>query len=65
MFEKLLQILHIACPHSHTSKPFAAAVNSDAHAEWGSVGNGPEHYIVCLDCGKKFAYDWANMHIVS
>jgi len=65
MFEKLLQILHIACPHHHTSKPFAAAVGNDSRSEWGSVGNGPEHYVVCLDCGKKFAYDWANMHIVT
>ena len=66
MFEKLLQFLHIACPHRHTSKPFAAAVGSDTHSssEWDSVGTGPGHYVVCLDCGKKFAYDWANMHLV-
>lgn len=64
MFEKVLQILHIVCSHRHTSKPFAAATGSERHAEWDSVGNGPGHYVVCLDCGKKFAYDWANMHIV-
>jgi hypothetical protein len=64
MFHKLLQILHIACNHRNTSKPFAAAVAGDSSSDWGAVGNGPGHYVVCLDCGKKFAYDWANMHIV-
>jgi len=29
------------------------------------VGSGPSHYIVCLDCGKKFAYDWQNMRIIT
>ncbi|HWR16758.1 MAG TPA: hypothetical protein VN577_18170 [Terriglobales bacterium] len=22
-------------------------------------------YIVCLDCGKEFAYDWKEMRVVS
>lgn len=22
-------------------------------------------YIVCLDCGKEFAYDWKQMRVVS
>jgi hypothetical protein len=22
-------------------------------------------YVVCLDCGKEFAYDWANMRVLS
>ncbi len=66
MVERLLQILHIACSHRNTTKPFAAATASDSHAngDWENVGSGPGHYVVCLDCGKKFAYDWANMHIV-
>lgn len=66
MFEKLLQVLHIACSHHNTSKPFAAAVGGSSHSsgDWEAVGNGPDHYVVCLDCGKKFAYDWANMRVV-
>lgn len=64
MVEKLLQMLHITCSHHNTSKPFAAAVAGDSNADWGAVGNGPDHYVVCLDCGKKFAYDWANMREV-
>jgi hypothetical protein len=22
-------------------------------------------YVVCLDCGKEFAYDWQEMHVIS
>ena len=67
MFEKLLQFLHIACNHRNTSKPYAATVGTDTHSTgaWESVGSGPQHYVVCMDCGKKFPYDWANMHIVT
>jgi hypothetical protein len=63
MLEKMLQLLAISCRHKNTSQPFAAAVAMApaASAEWEAVGSGPSHYIVCLDCGKKFAYDWKNM----
>ena len=66
MFEKLLQVLHITCSHHNTSKPYAAAIGNDTNSngQWENVGSSSGHYVVCLDCGKKFAYDWANMHIV-
>jgi hypothetical protein len=22
-------------------------------------------YVVCLDCGKEFAYDWQQMHVIT
>jgi hypothetical protein len=28
-----------------------------------SGGSEVETYVVCLDCGKRFAYDWENMHL--
>ncbi|MGI9101320.1 MAG: hypothetical protein ACR2IF_02640 [Terriglobales bacterium] len=63
MFEKILQLLSLTCRHKRTSQPFAAAATSAsvATAQWESVGAGPSHYLVCLDCGKKIPYDWANM----
>ena len=66
MFEKILQLLSIVCSHKNISKPFAAAVAADSahNSNWEPVGTGPGHYVVCLDCGKKFAYDWTNMHLV-
>jgi len=23
-----------------------------------------QHYVVCLDCGRKFEYDWTNMRVI-
>ncbi len=65
MVRKLLQILSIRCSHKHTSQPFMAASATGAHSDWEPVvGTGYTHYIVCLDCGQKFAYDWRNMRVV-
>jgi hypothetical protein len=62
MFEKILQILSLSCKHKHTSQPFTAAnVTRAVAGEWETVSGATTHYIVCLDCGKKIAYDWANM----
>ncbi len=68
MLEKVLQLLAVSCRHRHTSQPFTAAssyASAATHSsDWETVGNGPSHYVVCLDCGKKFAYDWSEMRIV-
>jgi hypothetical protein len=68
MFEKFLQILALACRHNRTTQPFTASVASPAKrdSDWESVGSGagPSHYVVCLDCGRKFTYDWQNMRMV-
>jgi hypothetical protein len=66
MFEKLLQIFSLACRHNKTTQPFTASVAAVASrtSEWESVGAGPSHYVVCLDCGRKFAYDWQNMRML-
>jgi hypothetical protein len=65
MFEKFLQLLSIACSHRNLSKPHAAEFDDGRRADWMPVGaSGPSHYVVCLDCGKKFDYDWRNMRVV-
>ncbi len=66
MVEKLLQMLSITCNHRKTSQPFtaASAVPLSRNGDWEAVGTGPSHYVVCLECGKKFAYDWQEMRIV-
>ncbi len=68
MFEKLLQILAVKCSHRKISQPFTAATASassgSSAAAWDTVGPGLSHYVVCLECGKKFNYDWAQMRIV-
>jgi hypothetical protein len=64
MFDRLLKILTIRCNHKNTSKPFTAARAVAVGSDWEPVGNGPSHYVVCLDCGKKLSYDWNLMRIV-
>jgi hypothetical protein len=69
MLTKILQLLSLSCRHNRTTKPFAsaaavAAAGASAAGQWESVGSGPSHYVVCLDCGRKFAYDWSNMRVI-
>lgn len=68
MFEKVLQLLSISCSHRRISQPFTAAVSqglSRAAGDWEPVAaSGSAHYVVCLECGKKFGYDWNNMRIL-
>jgi len=66
MVERLLQIFSLACRHNRTSQPFtaSAAIAVPRRSDWELVGSGPSHYVVCLDCGRKFAYDWQNMRMM-
>jgi hypothetical protein len=66
MFEKILQIFHLSCRHGRTTQPFTASGSKPIQksGDWDSVGGTVNHYVVCLDCGRKFAYDWANMRMV-
>jgi hypothetical protein len=66
MLERVLQLLNVACSHRKISQPFAAASPSRTSSadSWESVGVAVGHYVVCLECGKKFSYDWAEMRMV-
>lgn len=64
MFKRLLQLLSISCRHKRTTKPFATVYSAAAGTDWLPVGSGAGHYVVCLDCGKKFVYDWSRMQIL-
>lgn len=49
------------CWHKHYSFPITARPGqrrSEAAAVTGT-------YVVCLDCGKEFPYDWHEMKVVS
>jgi hypothetical protein len=67
VLEKLLQLLRIRCNHSKTSQPFTAASprSVSASGDWEKPGAAVSHYVVCLECGRKFNYDWQKMRIVS
>ena len=67
MFQKLFEILSLGCHHRRISKPFAAArTSSSSSGEWESVqtSSSRDHYVVCLECGKKFGYDWSQMKML-
>jgi len=65
MVNKLLQFLAIRCSHKKLSKPFAASVGARRTSSgWDAPSPTAKHYVVCLDCGKKFDYDWAKMRVV-
>jgi hypothetical protein len=66
MLTKIAQLFSLKCRHRNTSQPFAAAAaaRSAPGSSWDSVGTGARHYVVCLDCGRKFDYDWQQMRII-
>ena len=68
MWDKVLQLLAVSCRHGHLSQPFPAIStrrNDARHAEWESVTDDASgHYVVCLDCGKHFTYDWSQMRVM-
>jgi hypothetical protein len=68
MLNKILQLLSIRCSHKKISQPFAAStpvpVRRAVGAQWDPPAPSPgRHYVVCLDCGRKFEYDWVNMRM--
>jgi len=70
MVNKLLQLFSVTCSHRHMTQPFSASPRAASkNDDWDSVsaGSSPQawnHYVVCLDCGRKMQYDWERMRIV-
>jgi hypothetical protein len=57
MFNALLNTL-FGCSHRRISFPLTPRRGLDNKA-----GRAAETYVVCLDCGKEFGYDWQKMQI--
>ncbi len=57
MLQSILNTL-FGCSHSRTTFPQTPGRKT---ATPGALRNGM--YVVCLDCGKEFAYDWEGMRI--
>jgi hypothetical protein len=53
----LLDLL-FGCSHKSLSFPMTRRRGQNAAAA------GPGIYVVCLDCGREFAYDWQRMKIL-
>jgi hypothetical protein len=50
------------CTHQHCTFPITAKKLGAALPEDTTSG---KTYIVCLDCGKEFPYDWQQMKVVA
>lgn len=59
MFGKLLDAF-FGCWHNNLSFPLTARAGSRRNAAASLTGT----YVVCLDCGREFAYDWREMKII-
>jgi hypothetical protein len=68
MFRKLFQIFTLRCRHNRITQPFASASPEDyaRTTDWQPVSTttSMSHYVVCLDCGRKFGYDWSQMRTI-
>jgi len=49
------------CPHKHCTFPRTAKPAHGASENAARSGT----YVVCLDCGEEFGYDWQQMKLVS
>jgi hypothetical protein len=56
MWATVLQFVTAACRHRHLSQPFSSE-NDDTRTIRSS------HYVVCLECGRHFGYDWDQMRL--
>ncbi len=59
MFSKLMDGL-FGCWHPRYSFPMTARAGARRNQSAARLGT----YVVCLDCGKEFAYDWQAMRVV-
>jgi hypothetical protein len=57
MIKSLLKMI-LGCAHTRTTFPLTPLRNSKT-PERGRFGT----YVVCLDCGKEFDYNWKEMRL--
>ena len=58
MFSKMMDAV-FGCRHARYSFPLTIRANSRRATSASRVGT----YVVCLDCGREFAYDWQEMRV--
>lgn len=59
MLDAILNTI-FGCAHNHTTFPFTPG-RSLRSSSAGAHRHGT--YVVCLDCGQEFRYDWNEMRI--
>lgn len=58
MLQTILNSL-FGCAHNRTTFPLTPSRRGTAF----SSASRNQAYVVCLDCGKEFAYDWQQMRV--
>lgn len=58
MLSKMLDAV-FGCRHARYSFPLTIRANSHRATSASRIGT----YVVCLDCGREFAYDWQEMRV--
>lgn len=58
---KLVDAL-FGCSHKHCTFPRTAT--KSRHSNLADDVPSTKTYVVCLDCGKEFPYDWQQMKLV-
>jgi hypothetical protein len=61
MFANVFDML-FGCWHKNYSFPITA---KKANNQYSHAADLTGTYVVCLDCGKEFPYDWEQMKVVS
>ena len=68
MWDRILELLPVGCRHRHMSLPFSSSSQprkASTSDSWQRISDRSSHpYVVCLDCGKQFEYDWQRMRVV-
>ena len=59
MLQSVLNVL-FPCGHGKTTFPLTPGRRSAGNS---SAMTTAATYVVCLDCGKEFAYDWKSMRV--
>ena len=57
MFQSILNTL-FGCAHQRTTFPLTPLRKNAAFS-----AHRKDAYVVCLDCGKEFSYDWDEMRV--
>jgi hypothetical protein len=60
MFESFLNVI-FGCSHQRITFPQTPVRKAAGYAASSSARRGT--YVVCLDCGKEFDYDWSGMRV--
>lgn len=60
MFQSFIKTL-FGCGHQRTTFPLTPGRKNAGLAAPGATRNAT--YVVCLDCGQEFSYDWSRMRV--